>query len=152
MKNRIKLAQKIGCTHLIPLLVLFIALFVCPKINACEEKSQPKGDIITVSGYVISQGEPVADVLIDAASTNNETISDKEGKFSINVVSGSVIIFQKDGYIAYEYVSDEPRDNLIVCLQIADETDDASDEVKKEQEKETEAVLIIQTKKEDKKD
>jgi hypothetical protein len=70
-------------------------------------------------------------------STSEETISDKEGKFSIEVVKGGVITFQKDGYVTYEYLADEPRDNMVICLQVVVEPEENS-----------EAVIIIHTKKE----
>lgn len=137
MKDRNYLSEKSGHITVIPLLVLLIALFLCPNVNAIDVENQPNGKIITVSGYVTCKGERIPDVLVETVSTNESTVSDKEGKFSIEVVKGGVITFQKDGYVTYEYLADEPRDNMVICLQVVVEPEENS-----------EAVIIIHTKKE----
>ena len=137
MKDRNYLSEKSGHITVIPLLVLLIALFLCPNVNAIDVENQPNGKIITVSGYVTCKGERIPDVLVETVSTNESTVSDKEGKFSIEVVKGGVITFQKDGYVTYEYLADEPRDNMVICLQVVVEPQENS-----------EAVIIIHTKKE----
>ncbi|MDD4778421.1 MAG: carboxypeptidase-like regulatory domain-containing protein [Fermentimonas sp.] len=134
----------------ISLLVLLVTLIWCPVMQASDGDNQPNGKIITVSGYVTCKGERIPDVLVEAASTNEGTVSDKEGKFSINITKGSILTFQKDGYNSYEYMADEPRDNLIVCLLPENESGETGEQAVKEQQEETEAVIIIQTKKENK--
>lgn len=51
--------------------------------------------IITISGYVTCQGERISDVAIEAETTNDVTISDREGKFSVTVKKGGVVLFKK---------------------------------------------------------
>lgn len=152
MKNRNYLSEKSGHITVIPLLVLLIALFLCPNVNAIDVENQPNGKIITVSGYVTCKGERIPDVLVEAVSTNESTVSDKEGKFTVNITKGSLLTFQKDGYRSYEYIADEPQESLIVCLLLEDESSETSKQVVKEQQEEREAVIIIQTKKENKQD
>ena len=94
----------------------------------------------------------IPDVLVEAVSTNESTVSDKEGKFTVNITKGSLLTFQKDGYRSYEYIADEPQESLIVCLLLEDESSETSKQVVKEQQEEREAVIIIQTKKENKQD
>lgn len=152
MKNRSYLAEKRGHIIGIPLLVLFFTLLLSPKVHATHDDNQPKGSIITISGYVICQGERISDVLIDAESTNEETVSDREGKFTINVLKGNVITFQKNGYKTYEYTADGPQERLIICLLSVEETVEAGEEEVKEQHEEKESIIIIHTKKESEKD
>lgn len=151
MKNRAYLVEKCRRNPGIPMLVLLATLLMCPKVHAIEIDNQPNGKIITVSGYITCKGEMISDVLVDAVSTNEETISDREGKFTINVTKGGVITFQKEGYRTYEYMADEPQDNLIVCLAPVDEVDESVEQKETEKHEEREAVIIIQTKKELKK-
>lgn len=152
MKNRTCLSEKRGQITGMPLLVFLIALFFSPKVHATEVENQPNGKIISVSGYITCKGERIPDVSVDAVTTKEETISDTDGKFSINATKGGVITFQKEGYITYEYMADEPRDNLIVCLQPVEEEDETGKQKETEQREEKETVIIIQTKKEHKKD
>jgi hypothetical protein len=137
MKNRVYLKKNGRHPFRIPLMVLFVSLLTFNITDAKGDDVKPNGNNITVSGYVTCQGERISDVLIEAVSTSEETISDKEGKFSIEVVKGGVITFQKDGYVTYEYLADEPRDNMVICLQVVVEPEENS-----------EAVIIIHTKKE----
>lgn len=152
MKNRMFLAEKCRQNIGFPLLVLLVTLLLCPKVNAASGEQQPNGKVITVSGYVTCKGERIPEVLVETVPANESTVSDKEGKFSIDVMKGGLLTFKKEGYKAYEYIADEPRNNMIVCLLPEDESSESVEQAVKEKQEETEAVIIIKTKKEKKQD
>ena len=87
MKNKTYLSVQIGAPIGITLLMLFFALSLTAD-----------NSIITISGYVTCQGERISDVAIEAETTNDVTISDMEGKFSVSVKKGGVVLFKKNGF------------------------------------------------------
>ena len=136
MKNKICLSVQRGAPVWITLLMLFFALSLTAD-----------NSIITVSGYVTCQGERISDVAIEAETTNDVTISDREGKFSVTVKKGGVVLFKKNGYTPYEHIANEPQENLIVCLLSEAEPNDGGKVHKKASEHEKEIIINIKTKK-----
>lgn len=137
MKNKTYLSVQIGAPIGITLLMLFFALSLTAD-----------NSIITISGYVTCQGERISDVAIEAETTNDVTISDREGKFSVTVKKGGVVLFKKNGYTPYEHIASNPHENLIVCLFPEDDSNNSEKHLEKTTEEEKESIINIQTKKE----
>lgn len=138
MKNKICLSVQRGAPVWITLLMLFFALSLTAD-----------NSIITVSGYVTCQGERISDVAIEAETTNDVTISDREGKFSVTVKKGGVVLFKKNGYTPYEHIASNPHENLIVCLLPQEDSTNSEEHLEKATEEEKESIINIQTKKEE---
>ncbi|MBF6598151.1 MAG: hypothetical protein ITF98_07980 [Fermentimonas sp.] len=137
MKNKTYLSVQIGAPIGITLLMLFFALSLTAD-----------NSIITISGYVTCQGERISDVAVEAETTNDVTISDREGKFSVTVKKGGVVLFKKNGYTPYEHIASNPHENLIVCLFPEDDSNNSEKHLEKTTEEEKESIINIQTKKE----
>jgi hypothetical protein len=147
MKNKAYLSGIKGTPTAITLLMLFFALSLFPQVYASCEEKQPSEPVITVSGYVICRGERIAEVTVEAESTNDVSISDSEGKFSVTVKKGGILLFHKNGYTIYELIANEPQENLIVCLLSEAEPNDGGKVHKKASEHEKEIIINIKTKK-----
>src|SRR2546422_366105 len=72
----------------------------------------------TLQGTVISKvtGQPLAGVTIQINGSNNNSVSDANGNFSIGVHAGAVLTISYVGYITQQLVSDSLTDNIQVWL------------------------------------
>ena len=73
-------------------------------------------DRITISGKVLdkSNGDPLIGVNIVQQGTTNGTISDIDGKFSLNVDRNSTVLISYIGYKAQEFVANSEKEFKIL--------------------------------------
>lgn len=147
MKNKTNLPKLKGTPIGITLLMLFFALSLTPQLNASSIEKQPNNSVITISGYVTYGGERISDVTIESESTNDVTISDREGKFSISAKKGGTLVFQKNGYTPFEHIANNPNENLIVCLFLENDSVNADNQQEKMTNEEKESIINIKSKK-----
>ena len=70
---------------------------------------------ITVKGLVTdSHGEPVTGVTVVVKGTTNGTVTDLEGKYSLNVPAGSILSFSYIGMKSQEIKANKPTINVIM--------------------------------------
>lgn len=137
MKNKTSQSVRRGAPIGITLLMLFFALSLIADNST-----------ITISGYVTCQGVGIADITVEAETTNDVTVTDSEGKFSVTVKKGGVVLFKKNGYTTYELIATSPQENLVICL--LPETDSRNQNKQQvDSTNNVECILIIKTKKEE---
>lgn len=98
--------------------IVFILLVLLPGIISAQTRN--------LNGIVKSKttGQPLAGVTL-LGNTNNYTVSDGEGKFSIAVAKSSVITISHIGYETQQIVVDSATGHLVIELSPSDKSLDA---------------------------
>ena len=98
MKNRLPFTSTIGkiCLNRILLPLIFINFLFANPTNA-QDKKESAGNAIT--GTVTdANGEPLLGVNILVEGTDTGTITDEDGRYSISVSTGSILVFSFLGF------------------------------------------------------
>ena len=131
MKKSLQMIRKRSHHWMIMMLFLFLGINVgyaanekLPSIGTVETNVNSNAGITedrswTIQGQVFEQSEPpypLAGVNISIKGTQQGTISDNGGYFSIKAKRGDIIVFTYLGFKNYEYVVSRAISNLNVSL------------------------------------
>ena len=100
------------------LLILTIAcMMLCPSEVMAMHESGMTDDSMQVSGVVVdAAGQPVVGAFVLEKGTSNATMTDLDGKFTINVPVGGILEVSSIGYVTQE-VSVTGNVNISVTLE-----------------------------------
>ena len=91
-------------------LAVLTVLLLMPPVTAQAQPSQK----LSVSGVVTStfDGEPILGVTVQVKGTSNGTITDADGKYSLQVDRGSTLVFSYVGYTTQELKATSTRHDV----------------------------------------
>lgn len=97
--------------------LLRVFVLSCVIVAAGISPNLAQAQTFTVHGTVSDKNEPLVGVTVVQAGTNNAAITDIEGKFKIEVPSGSTLRISYIGYIAQEFpVTSATELNIILVM------------------------------------
>jgi TonB-linked SusC/RagA family outer membrane protein len=92
-------------------------MMLCPSVVMAMHESGMTDDSMQVSGVVVdAAGQPVVGAFVLEKGTSNATMTDLDGKFSINVPVGGILEVSSIGYVTQE-VSVTGNVNISVTLE-----------------------------------
>jgi TonB-dependent starch-binding outer membrane protein SusC len=81
---------------------------------------QPKNELLPISGLVKGvDGKPIANVSVVVKGTDKGTTTDADGKFTIDVKQGDVLVVSSVGFGSKEIKINSSNQNLVIALDIS---------------------------------